>query len=56
MRKTSVYLPEQTKAALHDASVRWGRSEAELIRQAIEQLLAVVRTPEGAVGGRLLRC
>ena len=39
MRKTSVYLPEQTKAALHDASVRWGRSEAELIRQAIEQLL-----------------
>ena len=29
----------KTKAALHDASVRWGRSEAELIRQAIEQLL-----------------
>ena len=37
MRKTSVYLSEQTKAALHDASVRWGRSEAEIIRQAIER-------------------
>jgi precorrin-2/cobalt-factor-2 C20-methyltransferase len=39
MRKTSVYLSEQTKAALHDASVRWGRSEAEIIRQAIERLV-----------------
>ena len=37
MRKTSVYLSEQTKAALHEASVRWGRSEAEIIRQAIER-------------------
>jgi len=37
MRKTSVYLSDQTKAALHDASVRWGRSEAEIIRQAIER-------------------
>jgi precorrin-2/cobalt-factor-2 C20-methyltransferase len=37
MRKTSVYLSEQTKTALHDASVRWGRSEAEIIRQAIER-------------------
>jgi precorrin-2/cobalt-factor-2 C20-methyltransferase len=36
MRKTSVYLSDQTKAALHDAAQRWGRSEAEIIRQAIE--------------------
>jgi precorrin-2/cobalt-factor-2 C20-methyltransferase len=48
VRKTSVYLSEQTKAALHDASVRWGRSEAEIVRQAIERH---VRGSGGAAPG-----
>ena len=39
MRKTSVYLSEETKAALHEVSVRWDRSEAELIRLAIDRLI-----------------
>jgi precorrin-2/cobalt-factor-2 C20-methyltransferase len=51
MRKTSVYLPEQTKAALHEVSVRVGRSEAALIRQAIDQLVRDGGTV-GAWGGR----
>ncbi|HEY1734274.1 MAG TPA: SAM-dependent methyltransferase, partial [Acidimicrobiales bacterium] len=41
MKKTSVYLPEATKAALRDAAVRTGRSEADLIRFAVDR---VVRT------------
>lgn len=39
MRKTSVYLPEETKAALHHVAERWQRSEAELIRLAVERLV-----------------
>lgn len=39
MVKTTVYLPEQTKQRLARAAVRRHRSEAELIRDAIEQLL-----------------
>jgi precorrin-2/cobalt-factor-2 C20-methyltransferase len=39
MRKTSVYLPDETKAALHEVSVRWNRSEAQLIREAIDRLV-----------------
>ena len=39
MRKTSVYLPEETKEALHQVSLRWKRSEAQLIREAIDRLV-----------------
>jgi precorrin-2/cobalt-factor-2 C20-methyltransferase len=39
MRKTSVYLPEETKAALHQVSLRWKRSEAQLIREAVDRLV-----------------
>jgi hypothetical protein len=39
MVKTTVYLSEQTKQRLARAAVRRHRSEAELIRDAIEQLL-----------------
>lgn len=39
MRKSSVYLPDDLKAELADLAGRWGRSEAELIRLAIEQLV-----------------
>jgi len=44
MRKTSVYLPEATKAALHGLSERWERSEAELVRLAIDRLVRSAET------------
>jgi precorrin-2/cobalt-factor-2 C20-methyltransferase len=39
--KSSIYLPEQLKRELSELSARSGRAEADLIRQAIERLLAV---------------
>lgn len=35
MTKTTVYLPDELKAALERAAAEEGRSEAELIREAI---------------------
>ena len=46
VRKTSVYLPDQLKAQLSALAGRSRRSEAELVRAAIEQVVA-----EGAPGG-----
>jgi precorrin-2/cobalt-factor-2 C20-methyltransferase len=43
MRKSSVYLPDELKADLGALSARWGRSEAELIRLAIERLVQSAR-------------
>jgi precorrin-2/cobalt-factor-2 C20-methyltransferase len=40
VRKTSVYLPEQLKAALAGRAAATGRSEAELIRESIAAALA----------------
>ena len=53
VRKTSVYLPEHLKAALSALARRQGRSEAELVRLAIEQL--VVRADAEAVPGPVPR-
>lgn len=39
VRKTSVYLPDELKASLAELSRRSGRSEAELVRSAIERLV-----------------
>jgi precorrin-2/cobalt-factor-2 C20-methyltransferase len=39
VRKSSVYLPDDLKAALAGLATRVGRSEAELIREAIERLV-----------------
>ena len=39
MRKSSIYLPEELKRRLAELASRSGRSEADLIRQAIERLL-----------------
>lgn len=41
MHKSSIYLPDQLKSDLAALAVRSGRAEADLIRQAIERLLAV---------------
>jgi len=39
VRKTSVYLPESLKEELADLARRWQRSEAELLRMAVERLV-----------------
>lgn len=41
MRKTSVYLADEEAEGLRLASRRSGKSQAELIREAIRQLLSV---------------
>ncbi len=48
MRKTSVYLPDDLKAALAAAANRSGRSEADTIRRAIEQFVRSGQPPAPA--------
>lgn len=45
MRKTTVYLPEDLKAALERAAAVRGQSEAELIREAVRRLTEEVEQP-----------
>jgi hypothetical protein len=40
VNKTTVYLPERLKLALERVAATTGRSEAEVIRQAIEEAVA----------------
>jgi precorrin-2/cobalt-factor-2 C20-methyltransferase len=60
VRKSSLYLPERTKAALAARAARTGRSEAEVIRGALDAALAApaVDPPsipaDPAVAGRLV--
>jgi precorrin-2/cobalt-factor-2 C20-methyltransferase len=53
VRKSSIYLPDELKGALAELSRRSGRSEANLIRSAIEQLVeaASALSPSPAVPG-----
>ncbi len=51
MRKSSIYLPEETKAALSNAARQEGLSEAQLIRRAIERALSRT-SPAPAPGSR----
>lgn len=46
MRKTSVYLPEALKSSLSRLAASTGRSEADLIREAIEQRLHPDHAPK----------
>jgi precorrin-2/cobalt-factor-2 C20-methyltransferase len=48
VHKSSIYLPDELKQSLVDLAVRTGRSEADLIRHAIERLLAVAATASPA--------
>jgi precorrin-2/cobalt-factor-2 C20-methyltransferase len=50
VRKTSVYLPPAVKDRLADVARRTGRSEAHLIRLAIERLIAGEATALGRAG------
>ena len=45
MKKTTVYLPNDLKAALERAAVHEGRSEADLIRQAVRELTRNLEPP-----------
>lgn len=57
MRKTSVYLPDALKRRLRSVAERSHRSEAELIRAAVEQLVDADASPrphEPHVPGRLV--
>ena len=45
MKKTTVYLPDDLKAALERAAVVRGQSEAELIREAVRRLTQDVEQP-----------
>jgi precorrin-2/cobalt-factor-2 C20-methyltransferase len=60
MQKTSVYLPEQLKRALTDRARTTGRSEAEVLRAAVEAEVGPDRAPVSAarieppVPGRLV--
>lgn len=44
MHKSSIYLPDELKRSLSELSARTGRSEADLIRHAIERTVAVADT------------
>ena len=45
MKKTTVYLPDDLKAALERAAAEKGRSEAELIRTAVEESVRGLERP-----------
>ena len=42
MKKTTIYLPDELKAALERVAVAEGQSEAELIRTALREKIAAV--------------
>jgi plasmid stability protein len=50
MVKTTIYLPEDLKAALELAAARTGRSEADLIRAGIRWAVAHQQPPEPTIG------
>ena len=46
MKKTTIYLPDDLKAGLQRAAETSGQSEAELIREAVGQLLETSVPPK----------
>ncbi len=45
MKKTTVYLPDELKFALERVATERGRSEADLIREAVRDLVRNSETP-----------
>ena len=50
MQKTTVYLPDELKAALERAAVETGRSEADLIREGVRHSVEQRTPPAPRVG------
>jgi metal-responsive CopG/Arc/MetJ family transcriptional regulator len=50
MQKTTVYLPDDLKAALERAAAETGKSEAELIREGVRQLVEQRAPPPPRTG------
>ena len=46
MKKTTLYLPDDLKAALERAAASQGRSEADLVRQALRDLTEKLEQPK----------
>jgi len=46
MRKTTVYLPDELKDSLERLSASSGRSEAEIIREALVQIVREATPPK----------
>ena len=46
MRRTTVYLPDELKAALARAAKARGKSEADLIREGVAQVTQEYEAPE----------
>lgn len=46
MQKTTVYLPDHLKTALRETARSLGRSEAELLREAVESITRKYAAPE----------
>lgn len=51
MRKSSIYLPDELKRSLAERATASGRSEADLIRHAIEHLLTAATSESGTAPG-----
>jgi predicted transcriptional regulator len=51
-QKTTIYLPEDLKAAVESEAARRGLSEAEVIRQAISAAVTRPRPRAGIVEGK----
>ncbi len=49
MKKTTVYLPDELKAALERVAATEGRSEADLIRAAVREKVAALSRPRPRV-------
>jgi hypothetical protein len=45
MQKTTLYLPDELQRQLQEAARRMGRSQADLIREALETFLGTVQSP-----------
>jgi Arc/MetJ-type ribon-helix-helix transcriptional regulator len=46
MQKTTLYLPDELQRQLQEAARRMGRSQADLIREALETFLGTVQPPK----------
>jgi Ribbon-helix-helix protein, copG family len=46
MQKTTLYLPDELQRQLQEAARRMGRSQADLIREALETFLGTLPPPK----------